>query len=46
MNITIKLRALLDKHPFDMVLHLAANSGVNLFEECAVIDIETLCRLY
>lgn len=40
MNNTIKLRAVFDKHPFDMVFHLAANADVNKGEESAVIDIE------
>lgn len=40
VNNTIKLRAVFDKHPFDMVFHLAANADVNKGEESAVIDIE------
>lgn len=40
VNNTIKLRAVFDKHPFDMVFHLAANADVNKGEESAIIDIE------
>lgn len=40
VNNTIKLRAVFDKHPFDMVFHLVANAVVNKVEESAVIDIE------
>ena len=40
VNNTVKLRAVFDKHPFDMVFHLAANADVNKGEESAVIDIE------
>lgn len=40
VNNTIKLRGVFDKHPFDMVFHLAANADVNKGEESAVIDIE------
>ena len=40
VNNTIKLRAVFDKHPFDMVFHLVANADVNKGEESAVIDIE------
>lgn len=40
VNNTIKLRAMFDKHPFDMVFHLAANADVNKGEESAIIDIE------
>ena len=40
VNNTIKLRTVFDKHPFDMVFHLAANADVNKGEESAIIDIE------
>lgn len=40
VNNTIKLRSVFDKHPFDMVFHLAANADVNKGEENAQIDLE------
>ena len=40
VNNTIKLRGVFDKHPFDMVFHLAANADVSRGEESPVVDFE------
>ncbi len=40
VNNTIKLRGVFDKHPFDMVFHLAANADVSKGEESPQIDFE------
>ena len=40
VNNTIKLRGVFDKHPFDMVFHLAANADVSRGEESLVVDFE------
>lgn len=40
VNNTIKLRRIFDKHPFDMVFHLAANADTAKGEEAPHEDIE------
>ena len=40
VNNTIKLRSVFDKHPFDMVFHLAANADVSKGEESPHVDFE------
>lgn len=41
VNNTIKLRSVFDKHPFDMVFHMAANADTHKGEESPQADIES-----
>lgn len=41
VNNTIKLRSVFDKHPFDMVFHMAANADTDKGEESPQVDIES-----
>lgn len=41
VNNTIKLRGVFDKHPFDMVFHMAANADTDKGEESPQVDIES-----
>jgi len=46
VNNTIKLRGVFDKHPFDMVFHMAANADTDKGEESPQVDIEKYIIYY